>query len=77
MFTILTGNVDEQLLDTDAVWAVRQKFEVRLWVIRINEASAHYRCDGAALVCNEQEDAELDPSAIPTQVHHRVTGPER
>ncbi len=54
LFTIRTGNVDEQLLDTVAV---------RPWdTVQLNLASSCYRCDGAGLACDAQEDAELDPS---------------
>ena len=42
--------------------AVQRKFVVHFWVFRLYEASADYRCDGAALAWNGQEDAELDPS---------------
>lgn len=33
---------------------------VLFWLI--NDASSYYRCDGAALACHGQEDAEPDPS---------------
>lgn len=61
MFTILTGNVDEQLLDTDAVWPCDERVVVHFWVSDINVASSRYSCDGAGLACNAQEDAEFDP----------------
>lgn len=38
---------------------------------------SRYRCDGAGLACNAQEDAESDPSYISTQVHRRVIKPEQ
>ncbi len=62
LFTILSGNVDEQLLDTDAVRPCDKRLRSTPGWASLNVASSRYRCDGAGLACNAQGDAELDPS---------------
>lgn len=62
LFTILSGNVDKQLLDTDAIWPCDKSLQSTPGWASLNVASSCYRCDGAGLACNAQGDAELDPS---------------
>lgn len=62
LFTILSGNADEQLLDTDAVRPCDKRLQSTPGWASLHVVSSRYRCDGAGLACNAQGDAELDPS---------------